>query len=179
MQNENESMMDDNQIYEISYIFDGRLDADKASAKAESLKKDIASLEGSFISEETPYLRELSYEMTRVVNNVNVRFSEGYFGWIKSLLPASKIEELNKKLKLDEEVVRFLILKAEKGNDVFTKDKPIVKSDPTIASFVREEISGVDVNIDTTTETMIDPVEGSEVLAGEVSETIPEEKENL
>jgi len=151
--NENESVMDEAKVYEISYILDNRLDESKALEKAEAFKKDIASLEGSFISEETPYVRELSYEMTRVVNNVNVRFIEGYFGWLKFEMIPTKIEELNKKLKLDEEVVRFLILKTIKGNDIFTKDIAVMKSDPTITgSFVKEEILAEEVNIDTTKE---------------------------
>jgi len=148
--NENESMVDDGKIYEISYIFDNRLDEEKAAEKAEVLKKDIASLEGSFISEETPYMRELSYDMTRVVNNANVRFSEGYFGWVKFELEADKISEINKKLKLDEEVVRFIIVKAEKGNDIITKDLSILKSDPTIASIREMDTVSEDVNLDTT-----------------------------
>lgn len=152
---ENESVMDEGTIYEISYILDGRLDESRAAEKAEAFKKDIASLGGSFISEETPYVRELSYEMTRVVNNVNVRFNEGYFGWVKFEMIPTKIEELDKKLKLDEEVVRFLILKTVKGNDIFTKDIAVMKSDPTItAAFVKEEAQAIveEVNIDTTKE---------------------------
>jgi ribosomal protein S6 len=153
--NENESVMDEGKVYEISYILDNRLDESRAAEKAEAFKKDIASLEGSFISEETPYVRELSYEMTRVVNNVNVRFTEGYFGWVKFEMIPSKVEELNKKLKLDEEVVRFLVLKTVKGNDIFTKDISVMKSDPTIAAtFVKEEVEALEevVNIDTTKE---------------------------
>ena len=153
--NENESVMDEGKVYEISYILDGRLDESRAAEKAEAFKKDIASLVGSFISEETPYVRELSYEMIRVVNNVNVRFNEGYFGWVKFELTPSKVEELDKKLKLDEEVVRFLVLKTVKGNDIFTEDIAVMKSDPTIAAaFVKEEVETLAevANIDTTTE---------------------------
>lgn len=152
---ENESVMDEGKVYEISYILDGRLDESRAAEKADAFKKDIASLGGSFISEETPYVRELSYEMTRVVNNVNVRFTEGYFGWVKFEMIPSKVEELDKKLKLDEEVVRFLVLKTVKGNDVFTKDIAVMKSDPTIAgTFVKEEAEAVAevANVDTTVE---------------------------
>ncbi len=174
--NENESVMDEGQVYEISYILDGRLDESKAAEKAESFKKDIASLEGSFISEETPYVRELSYEMTRVVNNVNVRFTEGYFGWVKFEMNPTKIEELNKKLKLDEEVVRFLILKTVKGNDIFTKDMPIMKSDPTISgAFIKEEAQAnlEEANIDTTKEDIDAEIEE------EVKKELDAEIENL
>lgn len=174
--NDNESvMLDDKEIYEVSYIFDNRLDDAKAIEKAEAIKKDIASLGGSFISEETPYMRELSYEMTRVVNNVNVRFSAGYFGWVKFELIPSSIEEINKKLKLDEEIVRFLIVKAEKGNDVFTKDIPVMKSDPTITSVIREDVAAEkDVNIDTTQEDNLE-----EGLDEESKKELDSEIENL
>lgn len=174
--NENESMMDESQVYEISYIFDYRLEESKAAEKVETLKQNIASLGGSFISEETPYTRELSYEMTRVVNNVNVRFKQGYFGWVKFEITPAKILELDKKLKLDEEVVRFLIVRTTKENDIFTKDLNIMKSDPTItSSFVKEEISDLgEVNIDTTVEDVV-----PEVLAAEVVEEVAPEVESV
>lgn len=170
--NENETeMLDEKEVYEISFIFDNRLDESKAVEKLEALKKDIASLDGSFISEETPYMRELSYEMTRVVNNVNVKFSEGYFGWVKFELFPSNLEDINKKLKLDEEVVRFLIIKTTKENDIFTKDIPVMKADPAILTPVREEEEGV--NVDTTEEDL------EEGLAEETKEELEAELEDL
>ena len=174
--NENESMMDEKEVYEISYILDNRLEESKAAEKAEAFKKNIASLEGSFISEEAPYMRELSYEMIRVVNNVNIRFKEGYFGWVKFELTPAKIIEINKKLKLDEEVVRFLIIKTEKENDVFTKDISVMKSDPTIATaFVKEEsIADIDANIDTTVEDI-----SEDLIAPEIKDEVIAEVENI
>jgi ribosomal protein S6 len=174
--NENESMMmDEKEVYEISFIFDGRLGEEKAVNKLSNLKKDIASLGGSFISEETPYMRELSYEMTRVVNNVNVRFSEGYFGWVKFELSPSSIEEINKKLKLDEEVVRFLIVKGDKDSNIFTKDIPVMKSDPAIVVAVKEEeIIDDSSNVDTTEEDNIE-----ENLDEEAKKELESEIENL
>jgi ribosomal protein S6 len=56
-------MLKEDEIYEISFIFNPNLQEELANQKLEVLKDNIASLKGSFISEETPYLRELSYEM--------------------------------------------------------------------------------------------------------------------
>ncbi len=170
--NENETVMiDEKEVYEISYIFDNRLDESKAIEKAETFKKDIASLDGSFISEETPYIRELSYEMTRVVNNVNIKFSKGYFGWIKFEISPSHIEAINKKLNLDEEIVRFLIIKAKKGNDVFTKDISVMVGDPTIVTAIKEDIvDDIDVNLDTTKEENLE-----EVIDEETKKVLDEE----
>ena len=119
----------DSRVYEVSYIFDNRLDENTALAKADALKQSIATLEGSFVSEETPYLRELAYEMIRVINNINVRFTEGYFGWIKFEMPADKVREFDKMLKSDEEIVRYIVVKTVKENTVYTKRAPVVKAE--------------------------------------------------
>lgn len=154
----------DSRVYEISFIFDNKLDESAALEKGNAIKQSIATLGGSFISEEAPYMRELAYEMIRVVNNVNVRFNEGYFGWIKFELPADKVKELEKGLKLDEQLIRFLIVTTVRENTVYTKRAPVVKME-TLAS--NED----DVNIDTTKEDTLD-TEVKEVVAEDVSATV-------
>lgn len=138
----NETIVD-NRVYEISFIFDNKLDEETALKKADALKQSIATLGGSFISEEVPYMRELAYEMIRVVNNVNVRFNEGYFGWIKFELSGDKVKDLEKGIKLDEEVVRYLVVATVRENTVYTKRAPVVKAETLVDN---ED----DVNIDTT-----------------------------
>ncbi len=133
----------DSRVYEISFIFDNKLDESAALEKSNALKQSIATLGGSFISEETPYMRELAYEMIRVVNNVNVRFNEGYFGWIKFEMDGAKVKDFEKAIKLDEEVVRYLVVKTVRDNTVYTKRAPVVKAE----SLINNED---DVNIDTT-----------------------------
>ena len=154
--NKNETeMLKEDEIYEISFIFNPNLQEELANQKLEVLKDNIASLKGSFISEETPYIRDLSYEMTRVINNVNTRFKQGYFGWLKFYLQKDKIDDINKKLKLDEEVIRFLIVKADKDNDIFTKEIPVIKSEPDILQ-KDKSILNQDSIIDTTELDLLD-----------------------
>ncbi len=147
-------------VYEISFIFDNRLDESAALEKSNALKQSIATLGGSFISEEAPYMRELAYEMTRVVNNVNVRFSEGYFGWIKFELAEDKVKDFEAGIKLDQEVVRYLVVKTVRDNTVFTKRAPVVKID-SLAS--NED----DVNIDTTKDIAVEDGLVPEILVPE------------
>lgn len=140
---ENNETTVDSRVYEISFIFDNKIDESAALEKVNALKQSIAALGGSFISEEAPYMRELAYEMIRVVNNVNVRFNEGYFGWIKFEMDAEKVKEFEKAIKLDEQVIRHLVVKTVRDNTVYTKRAPVIKAE-TLAS--NED----DVNIDTT-----------------------------
>lgn len=146
----------DGRVYEISFIFDNKLDESAALEKSNALKQSIATLGGSFISEEAPYMRELAYEMIRVVNNVNVRFNEGYFGWIKFEMDADKVKEFEKAIKLDEEVVRYMVVKTVRDNTVYTKRAPVIKAD----TLVNNED---DVNIDTTKDA--DPAVATEEVA--------------
>jgi hypothetical protein len=87
--------------------------------------------------------------MIRVVNNVNVRFNEGYFGWIKFEITPAKIKDLEKVLKFDEEVVRFLVVSTVRENTVYTKRAPVVKA---------ETLAENEVDIDTTSDEDVAPV---------------------
>ncbi len=151
MTDNNETIVD-SRIYEISFIFDNKLDETTALKKAETLKQSIATLGGSFISEEAPYMRELAYEMIKVQNNINVRFNEGYFGWIKFELSGDKVKELEKGLKVDEEVVRYLVVRTVAENTVYTKRAPVIKAEALALNEdgPTDEVASTDVNIDTT-----------------------------
>jgi ribosomal protein S6 len=157
----------DSRVYEISFIFDNKLDEETALEKSNALKQSIATLGGSFISEEAPYLRELAYEMTRVVNNVNVRFNVGYFGWIKFEMDGSKVKELEKGIKLDEQVVRYMVVKTVRENTVYTKRAPVIK----VESLVNNETDDI-VNIDTTSDADIIADVAPEVVLEEATSEV-------
>lgn len=159
----------DSRVYEISFIFDNKLDEGTALEKSNALKQSIATLGGSFISEETPYMRELAYEMIRVVNNVNVRFNEGYFGWIKFELDGEKVKDFEKAIKLDEEVVRYIVVKTVRDNTVYTKRAPVVKAE----SLVNNED---DVNIDTTKDADVVATEAPKEAEETKVESVPSEE---
>lgn len=159
---ENNEITVDNRVYEISFIFDNKIDENTMLEKWDAIKQSIASLEGSFISEEAPYMRELAYEMIRVVKNVNVRFNEGYFAWVKFEMDADKVKNIESALKLDEEIVRFLVVKTVRENTVYTKRVPVIKAEVLAA---KEELIGEDI----LTEEEITPVIEEEVVATEVT----------
>ena len=157
----NETIVD-SRVYEISFIFDNKLDEEAALKKADVLKQSIATLGGSFISEEAPYMRELAYEMIRVQNNTNVRFNDGYFGWIKFELDGAKVKEFEKALKSDEQMVRYLVVSTVRENTVYTKRAPVIKAE----TLVDNETDDVPViNIDTTTDADVVGVLPAEILA--------------
>lgn len=124
MNKENESIVEEEinaRVYEISYILVPTMSETQAIEKINSLKASIAALGGSFISEESPYMRDLSYEMLRVIKNINNRFDTGYFGWVKYEISAEIISKIDKSLRLDEDVVRYLIIKADRDVNIMTR----------------------------------------------------------
>jgi small subunit ribosomal protein S6 len=142
MTNENETIVEggiENRVYEISYILVPTITEDAAAEKISSLKQSIASFGASFISEEAPYMRDLAYEMLRVIKNVNNRFDTGFFGWIKFELDPANLSKVEKMFKLDEDVIRYIAVKADRDINIYTK-KIVEKT-------IEEE-----VNIDTTKE---------------------------
>ena len=153
----NETIVD-SRVYEISFIFDNRLDEEAALKKADALKQSIATLGGSFISEEAPYMRELAYEMIRVVNNVNVRFNEGYFGWIKFELAGDTVKDFEKAIKLDEEVVRYLVVTTVRENTVYTKRAPVIKAETLVDNETDEAVVIPALDVDTTKDADIIPL---------------------
>lgn len=170
MINENETTVD-SRVYEVSFVFDNKLEEATALEKADALKKSIATVGGSFISEETPYMRELAYEMIRVQNNINVRFNQGYFGWIKFEMPADNVKSLEKSLKEDEQVVRFIVVKTVTENTVYTKRAPVMKAETVAeiaASLGNTDLVGDDVEEAAPVAVEEKPVEPvAEVVSGE------------
>ncbi len=142
MKNENETIVEagnEPRVYEISYILVPTLSEEAAAEKITSLKATIAAQGGSFISEEESYLKDLAYEMLAVIKNVNNRFDTGYFGWVKFDLDPAAISKVEKTLKLDEDVIRFLTVKADRNINIYTKK-------------ITERLERDEANIDTTTE---------------------------
>lgn len=77
-----------------------------------------------------PKLIPLAYTMGKVIQNVRHKFDTAHFGWIKFTMPTEKVLELKKKLDLDPNLIRFILLKTVKENTIASKrfirpDRPL------------------------------------------------------
>ncbi len=122
----------DSRVYETAILIVDSMSDSQALDKYNAIKQSIADLGASFISEELPYLRELSYEMVRVIKNQNVRFDHGYFAWIKYNLAPLSVISIDKKLALDEEIIRYATVKTVAENTTYTKPNPVVRAESLI-----------------------------------------------
>lgn len=111
----------DKRVYELGYLLVPTLSPEEVPTTLGDLKELISSFEGDHISEDMPKLINLAYPMIKVVSNVRSKFDTGYFGWFKFFMDPEKVLELKKKVDLDPNIIRFLILKTVQENTLASK----------------------------------------------------------
>jgi len=108
-------------IYEVGYLLVPTFEEINLPVAYGNLKELIVSFGGTIISDEMPKMILLAYAMVKVVANVRNKFSTAYFGWAKFTMKMDSVLELKKKLDLDPNIIRFLILKTVKENTIAAK----------------------------------------------------------
>jgi ribosomal protein S6 len=124
--NENNLLQDNTEgaegrIYELGYLLVPTILEENLAVTYNNLKDLIVSLEGEIISDDMPKMLTLSYTMLKVTQNVRSKYDTAYFGWVKFEMNPEKVLELKKKLDLDPNFIRFLILKTIRENTIAAK----------------------------------------------------------
>jgi ribosomal protein S6 len=110
-----------NRVYELGYLLVPTISEEDLPVAFGNLKELVSSLGGIHLSDEMPKTIPLAYKMVKVVANARHKFNTAYFGWIKFAMDSDKVLELKKKLDLDGNIIRFLILKTVKENTIAAK----------------------------------------------------------
>ena len=126
VKSENNSLMDeigalDARVYEVGYLLVPNLSEEDVPTIYGNLKELVSSFSKEMISDEMPKMITLAYTMEKVTANVRNKFNTAYFGWVKFIMDPDKILELKKKLSLDANIIRFLIVKTVKENTIAAK----------------------------------------------------------
>lgn len=108
-------------VYELGYLLVPTIPEEDVSVVFGNLKELVSSLGGIAISDEMPKMMPLAYSMVKVISNIRNKFNTAYFGWVKFTMDSDKVLELKKKLDLDPNFIRFLILKTVKENTIAAK----------------------------------------------------------
>ncbi|MEX2052152.1 MAG: 30S ribosomal protein S6, partial [Candidatus Paceibacterota bacterium] len=111
----------DARVYEVGYHLVPTVAEEDIPALYTALKDAIIALGGETVADEMPRMINLAYPMVKVVYNVRSKFTSAYFGWVKFVMDSDKVLELKKKLDLDPNILRFLILKTVKENTIASK----------------------------------------------------------
>jgi ribosomal protein S6 len=134
-------------VYEVGYLLVPSIKEEEISAIYGNLKELVSSFGGQAISDEMPIMINLAYTMQKTVQNVRNKYNTAYFGWMKFYMETDKILELKKKLDLDPNIIRFLIMKTVKENTIAAKrfvHKDIVrKRAPSVKGVEGEEAAPI------------------------------------
>lgn len=108
-------------VYELGYLLVPTIKEEDIGVSYGNLKELVTSFGGQIITDEMPKIINLAYSMSKVISNVRSKFNTAYFGWVKFTMEAQKVLELKKRLDLDPNFIRFLILKTVKENTIAAK----------------------------------------------------------
>ena len=138
-------------VYELGYLLVPTIKEEDMGINYGNLKELISSFGGEIIGDEMPKMINLAYSMQKVTSNIRNKFNTAYFGWTKFAMSSEKVLELKKRLDLDPNFIRFLILKTVKENTIAAKrfvrgemyKRPTVKKNTeneTVVPINKEEI---------------------------------------
>ena len=108
-------------VYELGYLLVPTISEENMPGVYSNLKDLVVSLGGEMISDEMPKMISLAYTMLKVTQNIRNKFDSAYFGWVKFEINPEKVLELKKKLDIDPNFIRFLILKTVRENTIAAK----------------------------------------------------------
>lgn len=113
---EQHERQDDIRVYELGFHFVPTLSEDEVAVQFSHLKSLIEKKGGTFISEETPQMTDLAYEISKTVKAQKKRYTTSYFGWVKFDINPEEIPGLEKDVKNFEPVLRYLLITTVREN---------------------------------------------------------------
>ena len=92
--------------YELLAVFKPSLDSEELDKEIEKVSSEIKSYSGSVVSVDKMGRKKLAYDIQG--------YRDGYFTVVITSIPADKIVELKRNLKLNENIIRFMFMEESK-----------------------------------------------------------------
>lgn len=131
-------------VYEASYLLLPTISQDDAPLRATEIKSKLSSFGAEIISDENPVLIPLAYPMVKVIQAFRQKADQGYFGWVKFEMEASKIEDLKKFFDNHAEILRYLIIKTVRENTLLNGKMKLKSEDKKKVEEKEESFDEVD-----------------------------------
>ncbi len=108
-------------VYEVGYLVVPTVAEENVGGEVTKLKDILTSHGATFIADEYPKMMELAYEMSRTIANKKVKFTTGYFGWVKFEMSAEGIVSAKPELDKNESIIRYLLIKTVRESTLTPK----------------------------------------------------------
>ena len=137
-------------VYELGYHILPTVAESEVDAKVNEIRELIKGLDGEFIMEGEPELIDLAYTMIVPRGGHNDKYDKAYFGWIKFVVPRISMPALRKELKLNQNLLRFILFKTvpedTRANLKMVNELKEVKNDSTIEHKTETDEEAVEVS---------------------------------
>ena len=78
------------------------------------IKADITKIGGELGVDEAPARFDLAFEIDKVLEGRNRKFSSAYFGWVRFSIEPNKIAEVTEMVEGSKEILRHLLIRLSK-----------------------------------------------------------------
>ena len=100
-----------NRVYEVGYLLVGSIAENDVPREVTAIKDILEKEDAGIFAEEFPKLRQLTYAMKKNIAGAYQTFENAYFGWIKFELTGDKVKNIEDGLKLNANILRYLLIK--------------------------------------------------------------------
>lgn len=165
-------MSEENRTYELGYILVPTLPETDVETAVATLKSTITTVEGAVLSEGTPEFIDLAYQIEKNVKSKKMKWTQGYFGWIKFTAAPETLEALKKVFDGNLELMRYMLVKTDAENNVVFKKPKVEAKRGGEVSFDEGELAEIAADMDN--EEAEDTVEQHEKLPDLADDVTPE-----
>ena len=92
--------------YELFTVIKPHMDSDEVTKLVDKIEEQVAQYGGKTLSTDKIGRKKLSYEINK--------FRDGFFVVHRMQIPAEKVADLKRQLKLNENILRNMLVRAEK-----------------------------------------------------------------
>lgn len=106
-------------VYEVGFHIVPTVSPENLSKEVDAIKAILGGVGATIISEEFPKLRNLAYQMVKVIGPARNRHDTAHFGWIKFESSPESAAEVKKGMDAQEKVLRYLLIKTVAENTLY------------------------------------------------------------
>jgi len=111
----------DREVYEVGFHIVPIVAEEDLGVRVTAIRDIIEAEGGSMIGDEYPKHMELSYPMVKVAANKRATHASAYFGWMKFEVEPKGARIIDEKLKADDLILRYIIVKTVRENTMVPK----------------------------------------------------------
>lgn len=108
-------------VYEVGFHIIPIVAEADLGVRVTAIRDIIEAAGGSMIADEYPHHMELAYPMTKIAANKRALHHSAYFGWMKFEVESSSVKSIEAKLKADDFILRFIVVKTVRENTMVPK----------------------------------------------------------